>query len=111
MTGHFIVPQAAAQFSPSKYLKQDLFSGHHLLIGLNCFEPGQVQPVHQHAGADKFYFILSGRATISVGDVSKEVQAGALVWAPADLPHGVVGVAERTVMLVGIGPSPAARHS
>ena len=106
MSAHFIQPQAAAQFSPVKFTKQDLCSGRHLLVGLNCFEPGQVQAVHTHAGADKFYLVLSGRATISVGEESREVRAGELVWAPADLPHGVPSVAERTVMLVGIGPSP-----
>ena len=107
MSGYFIEPQAAAQFNPSKYTKQDLFSGQHLLVGLNCFEPGQVQPVHSHAGADKFYFIISGRATISLGEEKREIRAGELAWAPADLPHGVVNGAERTVMLVGIGPSPS----
>ena len=106
MSAHFIQPQAAAQFSTVKYTKQDLFSGQHLLVGLNCFEPGQVQAVHTHAGADKFYLIISGRATISVGDESREVQSGELVWAAADLPHGVPSVSERMVMLVGIGPSP-----
>jgi hypothetical protein len=29
-----------------------------------------------------------------------------VVWAPADVPHGVVGALERTVMLVGIAPPP-----
>jgi quercetin dioxygenase-like cupin family protein len=106
MSGHFIKPQTTAQFNPAKYTKQDLCSGDHLFVGLNCFEPGQVQGVHSHSGADKFYYIISGRATISVGAESREVQGGELVWAPADIPHGVPSVAERTVMLVGIAPAP-----
>ena len=110
MSGHFIQPLAAAEFNPAKYTKQDLLGGHHLFLGLNCFEPGQSQAVHSHSGADKFYYVISGRATISVGETSREVRAGELAWAPADLPHGVVSVAERTVMLVGIGPSPSGRH-
>lgn len=110
MGEHFIQPRDAARFNPEKYTRLDLCSGRHLLVGLNCFEPGQVQDDHRHAEADKFYFIVSGRATVRVGDERREVRAGELVWAPADLPHGVSQVAERTVMLVGIAPSPSARH-
>ena len=111
MGEHFIRPPAAARFNPEKYTKQDLCAGQHLFVGLNCFEPGQVQADHSHAGADKFYLIVSGRATIRVGEERREVRAGELVWAPADVPHGVPHVAERTVMLIGMAPSPAPRSA
>ena len=108
MSVNFIKPGSSARFNPDKFAKQDLFSGTHLFLGLNCFEPGQVQPSHTHAGADKFYYVISGRAVVTVGDDSQEVDAGSLVWAPADAPHGVAKVLEPTVMLVGIAPPPRA---
>ena len=77
-----------------------------LFVGLNCFEPGQSQRVHMHAGADKFYLVVSGRARMTVGDETREVGPGTVVWAPADVPHGVAEALERTVMLVGIAPPP-----
>ena len=96
----------AASFNPAKQAKTDLFSGNQLFVGLNCFEPGQSQPVHAHAGADKFYFLVSGKARMTVGAETAEARAGDIVWAPADVAHGVVEALERTVMLVAIAPPP-----
>jgi quercetin dioxygenase-like cupin family protein len=96
----------AARFNPQKAAKTDLFSGGQLFVGLNCFEPGQSQQSHVHAGADKFYLLVSGRARMIVGGEMREVSAGTVVWAPADVPHGVAEALERTVMLVGIAPPP-----
>jgi quercetin dioxygenase-like cupin family protein len=96
----------SAGFNPAKPAKVDLFGGTKLFVGLNCFEVGQSQGTHVHAGADKFYFVVSGRARVTVGKETREVEAGTVVWAPADLPHGVDEALERTVMLVGIAPPP-----
>lgn len=106
MTGSFAAIAAAASFDAGKATKTDLFRGDRLFVGLNCFEPGQAQQVHTHAGADKFYLIVSGRARMTVGDETREAGPGTVVWAPADVPHGVAEALERTVMLVGIAPGP-----
>ena len=102
-------PAQRAHFSSAKATKSDLFRGEHLFLGLNCFEPGQVQSTHLHRGADKFYLIVSGKARMTVGADQWIAGPGQLIWAPADLPHGVVEALERTVMLVGMGPPPPAR--
>jgi quercetin dioxygenase-like cupin family protein len=107
MTDYFKSVDATVSFAADQPTKADLFVGHHLFVGLNCFEPGQSQRVHTHGGADKFYLILAGKASVIVGDETREVGQGTVVWAPADLPHGVTRVAERTVMLVAIGPPPS----
>jgi quercetin dioxygenase-like cupin family protein len=96
----------ATRFDTEKAAKIDLSQGRQLFVGLNCFERGQSQPVHTHAGADKFYLVLSGKARIVVGRDARVAEAGTLVWAPADVPHGVQEALERTVLLVGIAPPP-----
>ncbi len=96
----------SAVFSRDKPAKADLWAGERLFVGLNCFEPGQNQKVHAHADADKFYYVCSGRARLTVGDETREVAAGEIIWAPADVPHGVEKALERTVLLVGIAPPP-----
>lgn len=106
MPDNFTKTDWAVRFNPGKAVKVDLFSGRHLFVGLNCFEPGQTQPSHTHPGADKFYYVVSGKATVTVGNDSQEVEAGSLVWAPADVAHAVSDVIEQTVMLVGIAPPP-----
>jgi quercetin dioxygenase-like cupin family protein len=101
-------PADRATFAPAKGTKTDLFRGEHLFLGLNCFEPGQRQAVHAHQGADKFYLIVSGKARMRVAEVEWVATEGDLVWAPADVPHGVSEALERTIMLVGIAPGPGA---
>lgn len=91
-----------ASFRPDAMTKIDCFQSERLLVGLNCFEPGQTQAVHTHAGADKFYVVLSGKATFVVGDATAAAGPGDLVLAPAGVPHGVERADERTVVLVGI---------
>jgi quercetin dioxygenase-like cupin family protein len=106
MTDYFKSIDSLTRFSSEKATKADLFSGRHLYVGLNCFEPGQSQRTHVHAGSDKFYLVVSGKARMIIGDETREVSAGTIVWAPADLPHGVAEALERTVMLVAIAPPP-----
>jgi quercetin dioxygenase-like cupin family protein len=106
MPDYFLSAADRAVFRSDKAAKADLFSGGSLFLGLNCFETGQSQPVHTHAGADKFYLILSGNASMTVGTDTRDAGTGTLVWAPADVPHGVARAHERTVMLVGIAPPP-----
>jgi quercetin dioxygenase-like cupin family protein len=104
MQESYLTPALAASFDPDQYRKLDLARGKTLFLGLNCFEPGQAQPLHTHAGADKFYLILSGNARMIVGDAARDAGAGTMIWAPMGVPHGVARAHERTVMLVGIAP-------
>jgi quercetin dioxygenase-like cupin family protein len=90
-----------------KFYKTTLFQGEHLMLGLNCLEPGQVQSVHDHETQDKFYFVLEGQGTFTVGDEVSEVGPGHVVWAVAGVPHGVANQgSERLVIFMGIAPSP-----
>lgn len=90
---------------PEKFYKTTLWQGEHLMVGLNCLEPGQVQAVHAHAGADKFYFVLQGRGLFTVGDEQRAVDSNMLVVAPAGVPHGVENTGnERLSLFVAIAP-------
>ncbi|MEW5961135.1 MAG: cupin domain-containing protein [Chloroflexota bacterium] len=92
---------------PDKFYKTTLFQGDHLLIGLNCLEPGQVQPVHEHADQDKFYYVIEGTGEFTVGEQLTSVGAGHVVWAEAGVPHGVENKGPaRLIVLVGIAPPP-----
>jgi quercetin dioxygenase-like cupin family protein len=92
---------------PDKFYKATLFQGESLMLGLNCLEPGQVQPVHDHAGQDKFYFVLEGEGWFTVGQEVTEAAGGQVVWAPAGVPHGVENRGEgRLTLLVGMAPPP-----
>lgn len=98
--------ESVAAFDVAKGTKADLFRGGALFVGLNCFEAGQSQPVHTHAGADKFYLVVSGKARMTVGAETRDAAAGTVIWAPAGVPHGVEQAMERTVMVIGMAPPP-----
>jgi len=90
---------------PEKFFKASLWQGSHVMVGLNCLEPGQAQEVHAHKDADKFYFVLSGNCSFNVGTETRAATAGMLVVAPAGVPHGVRNEGgERLSLLVGIAP-------
>lgn len=88
-----------------KFYKTTLWQGAHVTVGLNCLEPQQVQSVHAHSGADKFYFVLEGLGLFTIGDEELEARSGSLVIAPAGVLHGVANAGnERLSLLVGIAP-------
>ncbi|MGH2594039.1 MAG: cupin domain-containing protein [Anaerolineae bacterium] len=90
-----------------KHFKSTLFQGDHMLVGLNCLEPGQTQAAHAHAAADKFYYVIEGRGLFSVEGNTQEVGPGMVVWAPAGMSHGVENRGDsRLTLLVGIAPPP-----
>jgi len=93
--------------SPEKFYKTTLWQGDHMMVGLNCFEPGQTQGIHAHDGAEKFYFVLEGSGRFTVGDEEIEADTGSLVVAPAGIPHGVTNHGSaRLSLLAVIAPPP-----
>ena len=96
-----------ATFRPDAMTKIDCFRSNRLFVGLNCFEPGQTQSVHTHGGADKFYVVLTGKATFIVGMLRVDARSGDLIPVPAGVPHGVASVSERAIVLIAMAPAPA----
>ena len=90
-----------------KFYKATLFQGNMMMVGLNCLEPGQVQPVHNQADQDKVYVVLEGTGRFTVGGDVQDANEGAVIWAQAGVPHGVENVGhERLSVLVCIAPPP-----
>ena len=94
-------------FAPDKMKKNNLFTTPRLFCDVYCFEPGQEQPSHSHAGSDKVYYVIEGSGRICVGTEEQHVSAGATVLAPAGLPHAVRNPGpERLTLLVIMAPRP-----
>ena len=93
--------------APDKFYKTTLFRSERLMLGLNCLESGQTQHAHTHAGQDKFYYVVEGEGEFILDEERLRLGPGVVVWAPADLPHGVTNHGQtRLVLLVGIAPAP-----
>ena len=68
MSARAIRPIDHAVFSAEKMGKATLFRSERVLVGLNCFEPGQEHRLHTHAGQDKVYHVLSGTGVFLLED-------------------------------------------
>lgn len=90
-----------------RFFKTTLFQSPRMLVGMDCLEPGQVQPPHQHAGRDKCYYVIEGEGTFTIGDETGHAGPGMVIWAPADVTHSVVNTGtQRLVMLIAMAPEP-----
>ncbi len=102
-----IRPEDHAVFSPVKMGKSTIFRSDRLLVGLNCFEPGQDHALHTHAGMDKVYHVLSGRGRFLVEDGELDMEAGTMLVAPEGIAHGIRNTgSERLVVLTILAPAP-----
>ena len=108
MAGDYFISdlRTRAMFTAGKPAKQDCFRSERLFAGLNCLARGQSQRVHVHEAVDKFYLVISGKASIVVGDETRELGPGGMAWAPAGVPHGVNPADEDVVILVTMAPPP-----
>ena len=102
-----IRPEEHAVFDSAKMGKATLFRSERLLVGLNCFEPGQEHALHAHEGMDKVYVVASGRGRFVLEGRELPMEAGSMLVAPRGVPHGVRNVgSERLVVLAILAPAP-----
>ncbi len=77
--------------------------------GLYVLEAGAVDPQSPH-GEDELYYVVSGRGSVTVGDETRPVAAGSLVFVAATVPHKFHDIAERLVIVVAFGPAEGSRR-
>ena len=100
-------PEELAVFSPDRMGKSTIFRSERLLVGLNCFEPGQQHELHAHAGMDKVYHVVSGRGRFLLTDREVDMESGTLLVAPEGVAHGIRNTgSERLVVLTILAPAP-----
>ena len=102
-----IRPEAHAVFDAVKMGKATLFRSERILVGLNCFEPGQEHPLHAHAGMDKVYHVLEGRGAFVLEGRELPMEAGVMLVAPQGVPHGIRNTGGGRLVVVAIlAPAP-----
>lgn len=104
-----IRPEKHTAFRPEKMGKATIYASERLLVGTNCFEPGQAHALHAHEGMDKVYQVVAGRGVLLLEGAELPMGPGDVVIAPAGVPHGVRNDGgERLVVLAILAPGPAA---
>jgi quercetin dioxygenase-like cupin family protein len=103
-----IRPEDHAVFRADKMGKTTLFESPHLLVGLNCFEPGQSHDLHAHAEMDKVYSVVAGAGEFLLEGRAIAMAAGTLLVAPRGVPHGIRNTGPARLVVVAIlAPAPS----
>ncbi|OIV38486.1 hypothetical protein BIV57_05650 [Mangrovactinospora gilvigrisea] len=75
-------------------------------VGLYALEPGETDGQRPHR-QDEVYVVESGRAVLTVGDESRPVSRGSVVFVPAGTPHRFHHISESLRVLVVFSPPEA----
>jgi mannose-6-phosphate isomerase-like protein (cupin superfamily) len=62
-------------------------------------------PLHTHPYVEVI-FMLEGRATLTIGDETREVNAGAIAVVPANMPHRFVNSGDGVLRQIDVHASP-----
>jgi mannose-6-phosphate isomerase-like protein (cupin superfamily) len=75
-----------------------------LSAGIYVIDAGGTDPQSPHT-EDELYYVISGRAIVSVGDKTRPVVPGSLIFVAAGVRHRFHDIAERLELLVAFGPA------
>jgi mannose-6-phosphate isomerase-like protein (cupin superfamily) len=79
-----------------------------LSAGLYAIDAGGTDPQSPHT-EDELYVVMSGRATVTVGEEERAVRPGSMVFVGAGVPHRFHDIEERLVLVVAFGPAEGSR--
>lgn len=85
-------------------LYHEFIRTHDLSVGIYELSAGAIDPQGPHT-EDEVYYVVSGRALISVGAEERPVGPGSVVFVAADVVHRFHDIAEDLVILVFFGPA------
>jgi mannose-6-phosphate isomerase-like protein (cupin superfamily) len=71
--------------------------------GLYALPAGGTDPQSPH-GQDEIYLVVSGRASITVGEETSVVARGSVIYVPAKVPHRFHHITEDLRVLVVFSP-------
>lgn len=75
-----------------------------LSAGLYVLEAGAMDRQSPHS-EDELYYVVSGRSRVTVGDETRPVRPGSLVFVAATVLHKFHDIEERLELLVVFGPA------
>jgi mannose-6-phosphate isomerase-like protein (cupin superfamily) len=79
-------------------------------VGIYVLPAGGVDRQSPHT-EDEVYYVVGGRALITVGEETREVRPGSVVYVAASVPHRFHGISEELTLLVVFGPAEGSREA
>lgn len=96
----------AAHFSSDARVNEEVMATGTMVTRMNCYEPGQVTPMHLHPGEDEIIYVVEGSGHIAFRDRDDlPFKSGDLLCLPGDQFHSIVaGPDRRTVVIYFMTP-------
>ena len=79
-----------------------------LSVGLYVLKAGEPDRQQPHT-EDEVYYVVSGRAKVSVGGEVREVGPGSIVFVATAVPHRFHDITEDLTLFVAFGPAEGSR--
>jgi mannose-6-phosphate isomerase-like protein (cupin superfamily) len=96
---HLVSQRAASKKPYLEFLKVSALS-----VGLYVLPAGGTDPQSPHT-EDEVYYVVSGKAHITVANENREVQAGSIVYVEKNVAHHFHSIEEELTVLVFFAPA------
>ena len=81
-----------------------------LSVGLYVLRSGEPDRQRPHT-EDEVYYVVSGRARVTVGDDTRAVGPGAIVFVATGVPHRFHDITDDLTLFVAFGPAEGSRST
>ena len=89
------------RYAPEARVNQPLLASNDLVTRMNCYEPGQITPLHMHPNDDEVVFCVEGRGAVTFEERDAvPLLPGSLVSLPAGLAHRIEAALDSRMVVI-----------
>ena len=89
------------RYSSDARVNQPVLISKDLVTRMNCYEPGQITPLHLHPNDDEVVFCVEGRGAVTFEERDAvPLTAGTIVNLPAGLAHRIEAAPDSRMVVV-----------
>lgn len=94
------------RYAPDARVNQGLLASKDLVTRMNCYEPGQITPLHMHPDDDEVVFCVEGRGAVTFEErEAVPLSPGAIVSLPAGLAHRIEAAPDSRMVVIYTAPA------
>ena len=94
------------RYAPEARVNQPVLSSKDVITRMNCYEPGQITPLHLHPNHDEVVFCVEGRGAVTFEERDDvPLLPGIIVSLPAGLAHRIEAAPDSRMVVVYTAPA------
>ena len=97
---------ALKRYAPDARVNQPVLSSKDLVTRMNCYEPGQITPLHMHPEHHEVVFCVEGRGAVTFEERDAvPLSPGCIVSLPPGLAHRIEAASDSRMVVVYTAPA------